>query len=239
MRPQQPDGVDSSRETWLRTIELRLRDAYGQPRHHNPTEPLDDLIFLVLSRMTQETKYVRTYSSVREEYPTWGHARDVPVHELEYSIGDAGLAPTKARQIQQILREIERREGSLDLSRLRALPDAEVEAYLTSLSGVATKTARCVMLYTLDRSTFPVDTHVWRIARRLGLAPDRPWSDRRGRELQDRIPPELRGSLHVTLISHGRAVCRPRRPRCGSCLLRDLCPAAIAEEHTSSPNQGR
>ena len=205
-----------------------MREAYGQPRHFNPEDPLDDLIFLVLSRMTQELKYVRTYARLRRSLSTWNEVRDAPPDELEALIHEAGLAPTKAAQILAILAEIESREGRLSLHRLRSMTDGEVERYLTSLPGVARKTALCVMLYTLGRDVLPVDTHVWRVAQRLGLAPAGEWSGGRGRTLEATVPRELRGSLHVTMLAHGRQVCRARAPSCETCMLADLCPAAGA-----------
>ena len=102
-------------------VERRLRAAYGQPRHFNPTDPLDDLIFLILSRMTQEIKYVRTYSRLRNSLSTWHAVRDASPNELEALIHEAGLARTKAAQIQEILREIEAREVGLSLDRLREM----------------------------------------------------------------------------------------------------------------------
>jgi endonuclease III len=210
----------------LRQIERRLRAAHGQPRHHNPSDPLEDLIFVLLSRMTQEVKYLRTYQALRREMPTWGAVRDAPADALEDVLQDAGLAPTKSRHIQAILKEIEAREGALDLSRLHGLPDEDVEAYLATLPGVARKTARCVMLYALGRETCPVDAHVWRVMKRLGVAPDRPWSEAAALRLEESIPREIRSSLHVTLVSHGRKICRARSPRCQECVLRDLCPSA-------------
>ena len=148
-----PEAADVHR---LREIDDRLRREYGRPRHFNPADPLDDLIFLVLSRMTQEVKYVRTYSRLRDSLSTWHAVRDAPPDELEALIHEAGLAPTKAAQIQATLGEIETREGSLNLRRLRDMEDDEVERYLTSLPGVARKTALCVMLYTLGRDVLPV-----------------------------------------------------------------------------------
>jgi endonuclease III len=226
MKTRKSGKVKSTDPKRLCEIERRLRAAYGQPRHYNPSDPLDDLVFLVLSRMTQEVKYLRTYQAVRREMPTWGVVMDAPVDDLEELLQDAGLAPTKSRQIQAILKEIEARERVLDLSRLRGLSDDEVEAYLASLPGVARKTARCVMLYALDRQACPVDTHVWRIMRRLGVAPDKPWSESDARSLEEAIPKNLRSSLHVTLIAHGRTICRARYPICRECALLTLCPSA-------------
>lgn len=175
--------------------------------------------------MTQEVKYLRTYEALRDALPTWEAVVDAPSRCIEDLFRDAGVAPTKTRQIQTILKEVQRREGALDLGRLRGLSDDDVEVYLTSLHGVARKTARCVMLYALDRNTCPVDTHVWRVMRRLGFAPDRPWSEGGAVKLEETIPRRLRASLHVTLISHGRAICRSRRPRCSQCVLAPRCPS--------------
>ena len=226
MKTRKSTEVKAVESQHLGEIERRLRDRYGQPRHHNPLDPLDDLIFLVLSRMTQEVKYLRTYRGLRDNLPTWGAVMDAPTDDLENLLQDAGLAPTKSRQIQAILKEVESREGALDLRRLRGLSDHEVEAYLTSLPGVALKTAHCVMLYTLGRDVFPVDAHVWRVLRRLGVAPDRPWSERNVRGIAEGIPRRLRGSLHVTLIAHGRSICRARHPRCAQCVLATVCRSA-------------
>lgn len=218
--------VKTGFQSQLARIERRLRETYGQPRHHNPTDPLDDLIFLMLSRMTQEIKYTRTYQALRAQLPTWDQVLAAPSTRLERILSDAGLARTKSKQIQFSLKEIKSREGEMSLARLRTLTDDDAESYLTSLSGVSAKTARCVMLYALDRNTFPVDTHVWRTCQRLGIASEGAWSDRRGRELEERIPRPLRKSLHVTLLSHGRQVCVARKPKCAVCVLNDICPIA-------------
>ena len=224
-----------SDEILIREIEERLKAAYGRPRHFNPLDPLDDLIFLVLSRMTQEIKYVRTYSRLRDSLSTWNAVRDAPPDELEALIHEAGFAPTKATQIQAILGDIEAREGTLSLHRLHTMANDDAERYLTSLPGVARKTALCVMLYALCRDVLPVDTHVWRVAQRLGIAPAGEWSEGRGRALESTVPRELRGSLHMTMIAHGRRVCRARAPICERCTLVDLCPTGNTSLRAALP----
>jgi endonuclease III len=216
--------ADFARDARFREIECRLRQEYGQPRHCNPADPLDDLIFVVLSRMTQEVKYRRTYETLRRTMPSWGLVRDAPTGDVEQVLQDAGLARTKARHLKAILVEIERREGVLSLAGLESASDADVEGYLASLPGVSAKTAKCVMLYALGRDTLPVDAHVWRVAGRLGFADPGPWSQKAGRELEGRVPSDLRASLHVTMIAHGRAICTARAPRCEICMLADMCP---------------
>jgi len=232
MKTRKSSAVNSKTESLLTEAERRLRREYGQPRHHNPTDPLDDLVFLVLSRMTQEVKYVRTYEAIREALPSWELVMDAPHESVEDLIRDAGLAPTKTRQLREMLREIERREEKLDLARLREMSDPEVQDYLTSLPGVSAKTARCVMLYALGRDVCPVDTHVWRVMHRLGLGAEGAWTERRALAVEAQIPPGIRASLHVTFVAHGRATCLARRPRCGECVLEDLCPRKGGEART-------
>lgn len=209
-------------------VERRLREAYGQPRHQNPEDPLDDLVFVMLSRMTQQRKYVRTYRALRRRYPSWERLLEAESNEIVSLLQDAGLAETKARQTREVLAEVRRREGQLSLQRLRELPDEEAQAYLTSLPGVGVKTAQCVLLYALGRDVCPVDAHVWRIGQRLGLAPAGPWSERAASRLEAALPAGLRASLHVTMVAHGRRICLARVPRCESCVLEDLCPSSRA-----------
>lgn len=233
--------VNQTETRRLSTIERRLRTAYGQPRHHNPRNPLNDLMFLVLSRMTQETKYIRTYRRLRTVFPRWASVHDAPRRRVESVLKYAGLASTKSRDIKGILREIKRREGRLSLSRLCRLGDDEALSYLTSLPGVSRKTALCVMLYSLGRAAFPVDAHVWRIAGRLGLAPKRTWNERDAMKLESKIPHRIKSSLHVTLLAHGRAVCSARTTQCDRCVIVDLCPSALVGEprfHRPIPKSG-
>jgi endonuclease-3 len=134
-----------------------------------------------------------------------------------------GIADQKARRIQQILAAIEEREGRIGLGRLHDLDDEAVAAYLESLPGVGPKTAACVLVFSMGRAAFPVDTHVHRVVTRLGWIPAGTTVDKTYRLLAPRVPPDIRYDLHVALITHGRTVCRAQRPRCDVCVLRDLC----------------
>lgn len=138
-------------------------------------------------------------------------------------IKDAGLSGQKAPRIQEILRRVKSDVGQTSLSWLRDLPDARVETYLTSLPGVGTKTAKCVMLFSLGRQVLPVDTHVWRVSRRIGLvAEDEPLA-RADEALEAVVPGPDRLSLHVNGLIHGQRTCRPVAPRCSTCPVRRLC----------------
>lgn len=210
----------------LRTIANRLERTFGPLEPPRASDPLDELIWTVLSQHTSDLNAERAFHALRAAYPTWEEvvgARSAAVAEV---IRSGGLANTKAARIQAILREIAEREGAHDLSRVRELDDAEAREYLTSLPGVGPKTAAVVMAFALGRDAIPVDTHVHRVSRRLGLIPPRVSAERAHDLLAGSVPDELKTPLHIGLIRLGREVCKAQAPRCGDCPLADLCPTA-------------
>jgi endonuclease-3 len=210
----------------VRDIHRRLKRAYGPleaPRH---LDPLEELIVTILSQNTSDVNRDRAYTSMRRRYTTWEDLAAARPRDLVSAIRAGGLAKTKAPRILAVLREIRRREGGFDLSWMEDAPDQEVVDYLISLPGVGPKTAACVLAFSLGRPAIPVDTHVHRVATRLGLLPPRTPAGRAHRILADLIPPAMRISMHVGLIRHGRAICKAGRPRCEVCPLEDLCPTA-------------
>jgi endonuclease-3 len=146
---------------------------------------------------------------------------------VERAIRAGGLARLKTRSIQGILRALHTSRGTLSLDFLARWPTSRAREYLQSLPGVGPKTAACVLMFNLGRPALPVDTHVHRLARRLGLiAPDAS-AGQAHVLLESACPPRLVYPFHVLLIQHGRTVCRARRPLCGECPLVDLCPSAL------------
>jgi endonuclease-3 len=182
----------------------------------------------VLSQNTSDANSGRAFEGLKQRFPTWDEVADAPVEELADVIRAGGIAEVKSRRIKQILHEIEAREGSIDLSRLRKLEDEEATDYLLSLPGVGAKTAACVLVFSMGRDAFPIDTHVHRILRRLGWIEDKTSADQAHRVIGPRIPPEIRYDLHMAFIRHGREICKPRNPRCSVCVLFDLCEAGPA-----------
>jgi endonuclease-3 len=165
---------------------------------------------------------------LRARFPTWeALAAAKPAH-VEDAIRPGGLAKVKAPRILAVLQEIHEREGNFDLSWMDDAPDEEIDTYLTSLPGVGPKTAACVLAFSLGRPALPVDTHVHRVATRLGLLPPGMNADRAHVELAAVVPPKLRVEMHVGLINLGREICKAGRPRCEECPLNDLCPTAPA-----------
>ena len=179
----------------------------------------------VLSQHTSDVNTARAFAGLKGRFPRWDAVVDAPRREVADAIRSGGLADQKAPRIQAILREVERREGKLSLKRLKDMDDDQVEDYLCSLPGVGPKTAACVLLFSLGRAAFPIDTHVHRVTARLGWIPATASADKAHALLKKAIPPELRYELHMQLIAHGRTICKARTPLCSQCVLFDVCDA--------------
>jgi endonuclease III len=223
----------------LRDIASRLKDVYGARVWHAHAPPLDELIATVLSQHTSDINTARAFSSLRQAFPTWDRLLDARPDDLAAAIRSGGLAKVKAPRIQAVLREIEAESGALSLDWLARLPTDDARAWLMSLPGVGPKTASCVLLFSLGRPTMPVDTHVYRVSRRLGVIDERVPAASAHEPLERAIGPDRDAvyALHLNLIAHGRAVCRARNPACGRCVLADLCPSApIFAAKPASPN---
>ena len=210
----------------IREIHRRLSLAFGPLTPPRRWDPLEELVLTILSQNTSDVNSGRAYEALRGRYPTWDAVAAAPVRQLAATIRAGGLANIKAPRIKAVLREIREREGGFDLSWMGAATDRDVDEYLVSLPGVGPKTAACVLAFSLGRPALPVDTHVHRVATRLGMLPEGAPASRAHDLLRDLVPPRLRVEMHVGLIRHGRTTCRAGRPACERCPLVDLCPAA-------------
>ena len=197
----------------------------------------------ILSQNTSDTNSGRAFARLLAAFPAWDAVMDASLPKLIEAIQPGGLAPTKAPRIQAALRDIKRRNGSFDLDFLADLPLDEARAWLRSIHGVGPKTVACVLMFALGRPAMPVDTHVFRVAMRLGLIPERAGKAAMTAEkahglLEAAVPPEDFYAFHIGLIKHGRRTCIAQRPRCPECVLRDLCPSA-GKYHPEPAQRGR
>jgi endonuclease-3 len=207
----------------------RLLRASQGPFVPKPRLPIiDELVATVLSQHTSDHNSERAFAQLKAAFPDWEQVLSAPAEKVADAIRCGGIADAKARRIQQILAAIREREGRIDLGRLSGLDDQAVEAYLTSLPGVGPKTAACVLVFSMGRAAFPIDTHVHRVATRLGWIPPGTTAEQAHRILAPAVPPGIRYDLHLALITHGRTVCKAQRPRCETCVLRDECAYAMS-----------
>lgn len=214
-RPDAPD---------FRSVLRGLGQDQGPVRPKARPPILDELIATVLSQHTSDHNSERAFTALRERFGSWEAVAAATDQAVADAIRSGGMAEQKAPRIRRILATVQAREGAADLSRLQTLDDAAVREYLTSLPGVGPKTAACVLLFSMGRPAFPVDTHVHRVAGRLGWIPPGAGAARAQDLLEELVPEEIRYPLHLALVTHGRRVCRARAPRCEGCVLHAGCP---------------
>ena len=217
MRPEK-----GSRTAQALRVHERLLAEYGE-RPWYPSDPLSTLVSAILSQNTNDVNRDRALERLRERFPGWRAVRDAPVSEVVEAIRPAGLAPTKAPRIQEALRRITVERGTLTLDFLADLPLDEARDWLLDIPGVGPKTAAIVLLFALGRPAFPVDTHVHRLASRLGLIPPRTSREKAHGLLEALVPSDIFYTLHLNLIAHGRAVCHARNPEHDRCPLQKHC----------------
>ena len=203
----------------------RLGERYEHPTWAGPRlDPVSELVLTILSQNTSDINSFRAFSALRERYVSWEEALNAPTDELEDVIRPGGLAPTKSRRIQHVLAEVkDATGGSWDLSFLGTRPLLAAREWLTSLPGIGRKTAAIILLFTFGRPQLPVDTHVHRVAWRLGMFPRNTPLERAHDFLEEVLEPEEMYPFHIELIRHGRDTCRAPRPICGLCPLTDVC----------------
>jgi endonuclease III len=200
----------------------RLAAAHGSADLGNRQDPIEELVWICLTRQTHYQNSLRSWQRIVE---LGGPAAllEIPEEQLAELIKDAGFSHQKARWIKSSLAMIVELFGSLSLADTIGWSDDETEAYLASLPGLSIKSAKCVMMYSLGRQVLPVDTHLRRLAERLGWVAAGLSEPRIHHELESLIPPDERHSLHVNAIWHGRSICRALRPRCCDCVIKDDC----------------
>lgn len=212
-----------ARRTQAAEVFERLLRHYGEPQWRNRLPPLDELVSTILSQNTNDTNRDRAFHELRQTFPTWVAVRDADPDAVTDAIRTAGLANQKGPRIQEALRKISDEHGELDLNFLHGESPDQVREWLMQLKGVGPKTASIVMLFSLDMPAFPVDTHVHRVTRRLGLLPEDMNAEKAHAYLEDIFPQEQYYTAHLNLIRHGREVCHARRPDCQNCVLQDIC----------------
>lgn len=214
-----------------RRVRTALASRYGEPSRSrlplgNKRDPLDELIYILL---TVQTQYGvdGVWDALKSRFPTWGHVLRAREESLRRVIEPLGLSQQRARRIRIVLRAVRDEMGTLSLRRLRRMETADAEAFLTSLPGVGLKVARCVLMYSCGHDVLPVDAHVFRVSKRIGLIPhDVSWTDAH-EAIQGAVPLVDRYSLHVNLVRLGRDLCGARVPQCDSCPVVRMCASAM------------
>jgi endonuclease III len=203
-----------------------LEKAYG-PRLLVPHgDPLGELVQTILSQNTSDANSRPAYRALRRAFPGWEQLLEATPESIAIPIKSGGLAMIKARRIKEALQAILTQTGRLDLDFLKDWPAEKGLAWLKSLKGVGDKTASCVLLFALGKPALPVDTHIFRISKRLGLIPAKANPAEAHLLLIGQVPQDRLYPFHVLMIEHGRRVCHSQKPRCPDCVLGPSCPSS-------------
>lgn len=207
-----------------------LAQEYGSQNWQRHHDPVSELVMTILSQNTSDTNSRRAFSSLLASFGSWEAVAAGDVDYIAQAIQSGGLHRVKAARIKQVLQTILQEHGSLDLSFLNnELSLSQAKAWLRRLPGVGPKTAGCVLLFSLGRPALPVDTHVYRVARRLGFIDSRVSVERAHEVLEELVPVGKIYEFHVNMVQHGRLVCQARKPRCYGCIFREGCPSREVE----------
>lgn len=201
-----------------------LAAVYGVPAGPTRRPPVDSLVATILSQNTSDANSHRAFRSLKAAFLTWEDVMQASDGEVAQALRSGGLAHQKAARIRAILALLAQRWGSVTLAPLEDMDNVTAMVFLMSLKGVGPKTAACVLLFSLGRKVFPVDTHIFRVTGRLGWLPAKANPDA-AHDLLARVLPSRRYyEAHINLIAHGRKVCRARSAQCTTCPVAPLCP---------------
>ena len=201
-----------------------LASVYGDRPWRSRNDPLSELVTIILSQNTSDVNSFRAYDSLKECFPSWIEVAQADASQIEEAIRSGGLSKVKASRIKVILNLILKERGDLSLDFLADLPLDEAKAWLQRLPGVGPKTVACVLLFSLGRPVFPVDTHVYRVAKRLGFISNGISVEQAHRVLGEMIPDEDVYRMHMNMVDHGRKICKSQKPKCPECVLKEICP---------------
>jgi endonuclease-3 len=214
-------------------VHQTLLDFYGYPEWRNPLPALDELVSTILSQNTNDDNRDRAFDALTEAFPSWEAVRDADEAAVIEAIRPAGLANQKGPRIQNVLSQITKLRGNLDLAFLKEMPPQEASEWLLQFKGVGPKTAAIVLQFSLDMPAFPVDTHIYRITGRLGLRPEKMSAEKAHAYMESLLPPESYYPAHLNIIRLGREICSARKPRCPECPLQSMC------DYYASTHKGR
>ncbi|MDM7939360.1 MAG: endonuclease III [Methanothrix sp.] len=199
-----------------------LEEQYGEPLARK-VDPVDLLVMTMLSQNTSDTNSLRAFGRLKDVYCNYEDLVAASEDAIADTIRSGGLAEIKAHRIAETLSKIKQDAGTITLDFLADARKEDAMSYLVSLPGVGPKTASVVLLFAFGLPFMPVDTHVHRVSRRLGLVPENASVEKSRRILEQTVPPQKYLSLHLNLIRHGRRICRARNPQHEKCALRSHC----------------
>ncbi len=207
----------------LGKVEKALFEEYGYPEPPNRPEPVKSLIRTILSQNTNDRNRDIAAERLFEKFPTTEEILEADLKDVEEAVRPAGLGKTKAGRIQNFLRLVKEEKGEITLDHVVEMDKEEAKSYLQKFDGIGPKTAAVTLLFVFGKPVMPVDTHVHRLSKRIGLIPEKTSRKKAHDILEEVVDDEKMYRFHINLIKHGRSVCKARKPLCEKCVLKGLC----------------
>ena len=204
-------------------IIVALEEKFGIPQRKSIPDPLSNLILTILSQNTNDKNRDQAYQRLKGKFPTWELVMNADVKEIEEAIRPGGLAKQKSERIQNILQWVHQEYRSLNLDSLCTMNPKQAIEKFCQLKGIGVKTISVVLMFSCGVDIFPVDTHVHRICRLLGLVPKNTTAEKTFWLMQPCIPDGKSFSLHMNFLKLGRTICLARSPRCEQCPINQYC----------------
>lgn len=205
----------------LRIHRLLLKE-YGIIRPWKKS-PLDTLVAVILSQNTNDKNSFAAFEILKKRFGDWNDLLDAPIPQIAKLIKVGGLANIKAKRIMEVLKAIKEKEGSLSLKHLGNMSPEEARQYLMQFKGIGPKSAAVIVAFAFEKPSFPIDTHIFRVLKRIPLIPEKTSYENAHIMMEGMVPEALKIPLHTEIITHGRKVCKAQKPLCTDCVLRAEC----------------
>ena len=216
-------NYENETEKPFKYIVQNLENTFGEPKPAPKSDPLSMLVNIILSQATSDVNSERTFRNLKKRFKNWGNVLAAEESEIADAIRLGGLANQKAKVIRDLLRQIKEVRGALSLKFIEKMPDDDARDFLQNFRGIGPKTVACTLLFACHKEVFPIDTHIFRILKRMGILPEKITDAKAHRLLDELVPKGKFYSLHVNLIRLGKQICRPREPLCDQCPLIEYC----------------
>lgn len=200
-----------------------LEALLGVPEREPEVRVLDCLILTILSQNTNDVNRDKGFASLTARFPTWDEVREADVEAIGEAIKIAGLHGQKSRAIKNFLTWLKVEHGVLELEFICDMETEEAIQLLCQHKGIGVKTASVTLSFACGHEVFPVDTHILRISKRLGLIPQNCTAENAHELMRELTPEGKMYPFHMNLIAFGRQICNARKPKCEQCPLTGQC----------------
>jgi len=215
--------MDTKSQALVLWVFNQLHLFYGGKKQKREKDQIGILVRTILSQNTNDKNRDRAYCALLKRFPSWESLAQAGTKEIESAIKSGGLAKQKAKRIKELLKRIKKEQGKISLSFLSKMSPEQAKGYLLGFKGIGEKTASVLLLFGFGMELFPVDTHILRISKRLGILPEKVSAKIAHKILAEIVPGTIAYELHLNLIEHGRKICSARKPNCPLCPLKLRC----------------